>query len=131
MPPAELKTYTREEVKQNNTNKLAWVIIDNKIYDVTKFLDEHPGGCEVLLEQAGGDGTESFEDIGHSTDAREMRETYLIGELAENERTKYSYDAKNWDSGSGSANKAPGFGEQLLVPGLLAVIAIIVYYLFF
>ena len=42
---------------------------------------QHPGGCEVLLEQAGDDGTEAFEDVGHSTDAREMRETFLIGEI--------------------------------------------------
>lgn len=34
-----------------------------------------------MLEQAGGDATESFEDVGHSTDAREMLEQYLIGEL--------------------------------------------------
>ncbi|KAJ0056261.1 hypothetical protein NL108_004552, partial [Boleophthalmus pectinirostris] len=41
----------------------------------------HPGGEEVLLEQAGADATESFEDVGHSTDAREMLEQYYVGEL--------------------------------------------------
>jgi len=35
------------------------------------------------LEQGGRDGTEPFEDIGHSTDAREMMESYKIGELVE------------------------------------------------
>lgn len=34
-----------------------------------------------MLEQAGGDATESFEDVGHSTDAREMLQQYLIGEV--------------------------------------------------
>lgn len=42
---------------------------------------QHPGGEEVLREQAGGDATESFEDVGHSTDARELSQTYIIGEL--------------------------------------------------
>lgn len=42
---------------------------------------QHPGGEEVLLEQAGSDATESFEDVGHSTDAREMLEQYYVGEL--------------------------------------------------
>lgn len=37
----------------------------------------------MLLEQAGVDGTEAFEDVGHSTDAREMRETYLIAEIVD------------------------------------------------
>lgn len=37
---AEQKTYSRAEVKEHSTNKSAWVIINNKIFDVTKFLDE-------------------------------------------------------------------------------------------
>ncbi|NXT61678.1 CYB5B protein, partial [Chaetops frenatus] len=45
------------------------------------LLLQHPGGEEVLLEQAGRDATESFEDVGHSTDAREMLKQYYIGEL--------------------------------------------------
>jgi cytochrome b involved in lipid metabolism len=44
---------------------------------------QHPGGCEVLIEQAGKDATENFEDIGHSTDARNMTKQYMIGELAD------------------------------------------------
>ncbi len=45
------------------------------------WCPQHPGGEEVLREQAGGDATESFEDVGHSTDAREMARSMLIGEL--------------------------------------------------
>lgn len=49
---------------------------------------QHPGGEEVLLEQAGRDGSEAFEDVGHSTDARELMKRYKIGEVIESERTK-------------------------------------------
>ena len=35
-----------------------------KVYDVTEFLAEHPGGEEILLETAGTDSTEAFEDVG-------------------------------------------------------------------
>ena len=45
------------------------------------FLSQHPGGEEVLREQAGGNATESFEDVGHSSDAREMASNMVIGEL--------------------------------------------------
>ncbi|XP_078256920.1 cytochrome b5 type B isoform X2 [Rhinoraja longicauda] len=48
----------------------------------------HPGGEEVLFEQAGGDATESFEDVGHSSDAREMLKQYFIGELDLADRKK-------------------------------------------
>ena len=57
-----------------------------KVYDVTPFLDEHPGGEEILLENAGIDSSENFEDVGHSSDAREMLEEYYIGELHEDDK---------------------------------------------
>lgn len=42
----------------------------------------------MLLEQAGRDASESFEDVGHSTDARELMKRYKVGEVIESERTK-------------------------------------------
>ncbi|KAJ1948834.1 hypothetical protein FBU59_001413 [Linderina macrospora] len=75
------KTYTAEVISKHNTRDDIWVVIHNKVYDITKFLDEHPGGEEVLLEHAGINATEAFEDIGHSEDARELLEQYLIGDL--------------------------------------------------
>ncbi|KTG39673.1 hypothetical protein cypCar_00011601 [Cyprinus carpio] len=77
----DVKYYRLSEVEERNSFKSTWIIINNKVYDVTKFLEEHPGGEEVLREQAGGDATESFEDVGHSTDAREMASSMVIGEL--------------------------------------------------
>ncbi|NXF23479.1 CYB5B protein, partial [Rhodinocichla rosea] len=70
-----------EEVAKRNSSHEAWLVIHGRVYDVTRFLEEHPGGEEVLLEQAGRDATESFEDVGHSTDAREMLKQYYIGEV--------------------------------------------------
>lgn len=35
------------------------------------------------MEQGGKDATESFEDVGHSTDARDLMKDYLIGSLPE------------------------------------------------
>ena len=37
--------------------------------------------CLLSLSFAGGDATEAFEDVGHSTDARDLMKDYLIGEL--------------------------------------------------
>ncbi|XP_048371995.1 cytochrome b5 [Sphaerodactylus townsendi] len=74
-------TFTLAEVAKRNTPSEAWLVLHGRVYDVTPFLHEHPGGEEVLLEQAGRDATESFEDVGHSVDAREMLDQYLIGEV--------------------------------------------------
>ncbi|XP_069885055.1 cytochrome b5 isoform X2 [Dipodomys merriami] len=83
-----VKYYTLEEIEKHKTSKSTWVILHHKVYDLTKFLEEHPGGEEVLREQAGGDATENFEDVGHSTDARELSKTFIIGELHPDDRSK-------------------------------------------
>ena len=51
-------------------------------YDCIIF--QHPGGEEILIENAGVDSTENFEDVGHSSDAREMLEEYYIGKNVKN-----------------------------------------------
>ncbi|XP_060261167.1 cytochrome b5 isoform X1 [Ovis aries] len=83
-----VKYYTLEEIQKHNHSKSTWLILHYKVYDLTKFLEEHPGGEEVLREQAGGDATENFEDVGHSTDARELSKTFIIGELHPDDRSK-------------------------------------------
>ncbi|KAI9490378.1 cytochrome b5-like heme/steroid binding domain-containing protein [Zychaea mexicana] len=72
-----------EEIKKHDKRNDLYVVIHNKVYDITAFLSEHPGGEEVLLDEGGRDATESFEDIGHSDDARELLKKYLVGELDE------------------------------------------------
>ncbi|KAJ3196915.1 hypothetical protein HK101_007280 [Irineochytrium annulatum] len=72
----------REQVAAHSTNKDCWMIVHGKVYDISAFLDEHPGGEDVLLEQAGKDATEAFEEIGHSSDARDMLVKYLKGTFA-------------------------------------------------
>ncbi|XP_054478980.1 cytochrome b5 [Anoplopoma fimbria] len=86
--PDEVTYYRLSEVEEQNSFRSTWIIIHNKVYDVTRFLEEHPGGEEVLREQAGGNATESFEDVGHSTDAREMAQDMMIGELHPDDRDK-------------------------------------------
>ncbi|KAL3278323.1 hypothetical protein HHI36_013654 [Cryptolaemus montrouzieri] len=84
---ATIKKFTRAEVKKHNDRTNTWIIIENKVCDVTKFLQEHPGGEEPLLEVAGKDGTKEFIDVGHSSEARELMEKYVIGEIVDEEKT--------------------------------------------
>ncbi|PZC82215.1 hypothetical protein B5X24_HaOG211023 [Helicoverpa armigera] len=76
---------TADEVKRHNTRKSVWMVIRNDVYDVTSYIDEHPGGEDPLLEAAGQDATIAFEDIGHSEDARAIMKKYKIGRLAPGE----------------------------------------------
>ncbi|XP_052195555.1 cytochrome b5 [Diospyros lotus] len=75
------KVHPFEEVTKHNKLKDCWLVISGKVYDVTPFMDDHPGGDEVLIAATGKDATNDFEDVGHSDSAREMMEKYCIGEV--------------------------------------------------
>ncbi|KAM0951359.1 putative cytochrome b5-like heme/steroid binding domain, cytochrome b5, heme-binding protein [Dioscorea sansibarensis] len=79
--PVITKLYSWKEVSKNNTRDDCWIVVDGKVYDVTKYLDDHPGGDDVLLSATGKDSTEEFEDAGHSKSARELMQEYFIGEI--------------------------------------------------
>eukprot|EP01116_Phalansterium_solitarium_P001627 TRINITY_DN1143_c0_g1_i2.p1 TRINITY_DN1143_c0_g1~~TRINITY_DN1143_c0_g1_i2.p1 ORF type:complete len:561 (+),score=188.87 TRINITY_DN1143_c0_g1_i2:96-1778(+) len=52
-----------EELAKHNTGEDCWIAINGTVYDVTKFLGEHPGGKKVVLTVAGKDGTAKFESL--------------------------------------------------------------------
>jgi len=57
------KRLTREEVAKNNTEDSLWCIVDHKVYDLTDFVDAHPGGNVVLQQFAGQDATQAFYNL--------------------------------------------------------------------
>ncbi|XP_051113519.1 cytochrome b5-like [Andrographis paniculata] len=75
------KVFTMQEVSQHTSREDCWLLIDGKVYDVTKFLEDHPGGDEVLLASTGKDATDDFEDIGHSDSAKASMEEFYIGDI--------------------------------------------------
>ncbi|KAF7231822.1 hypothetical protein EG68_08568 [Paragonimus skrjabini miyazakii] len=117
-----------DEVKLHNKPDDLWVVIHNKVYDLTKFAFEHPGGNIVLEEQAGGYATEPFEDVGHSEDAREMMKQYLIGELIPKDREN-SFKFTSPFTMKSSKNVNPWTG--LLVPFGFILLAAAAYKCFY
>ena len=57
MSTDSLPEYTWQEIAEHNTKESAWVYYEDYVYDVTKFLDRHPGGRDMLLLMAGRDIT--------------------------------------------------------------------------
>lgn len=49
----ESKMLSAQEVTKHNNRESCWVIVQEQVYDVTDFLDEHPGGAEIVLRYAG------------------------------------------------------------------------------
>ncbi|XP_075521910.1 cytochrome b5-like [Primulina tabacum] len=75
------KLFTLAEISEHNNKKDCWLLINGKVYDVTKFLDDHPGGDDVLLTATGKDATDDFEDVGHSSSARATMDEFFVGEI--------------------------------------------------
>lgn len=74
--------YTLEEVAKHNTPEDCWLVINTKVYDVTSYLEDHPGGPDIVTDVAGIDATDDYMDIGHSEDADAMLIDYLIGKIS-------------------------------------------------
>lgn len=49
------------EVAKHNSRDSCWVIVQGKVYDVTDYLDRHPGGSAILLQYGGKDATGIYE----------------------------------------------------------------------
>ncbi|XP_033625464.1 cytochrome b5-like [Asterias rubens] len=81
-----LKQYTLSEVAEHWESKSCWIVLFDFVFDVTKFLHEHPGGWEILMEHAGIDATLAFKGKGHSEMAHKMLLKYCIGQLVRSER---------------------------------------------
>ena len=81
------KSYNRSEVLQHNTLDDCWVIINNKVYDLSDFIKKHPGGKEIIETRAGEDAT-SFFYLKHVSNKGILRqlETYCIGEICASEK---------------------------------------------
>ena len=52
---------------------------EREVYDVTKFVEEHPGGQEAILQHCGEDATQTFIEAGHSDEAYKSLQMYKIG----------------------------------------------------
>ena len=63
----DFPTITMDEVAKHNKKTDAWIVIDGFVYDVTKFIDFHPGSRAILFEQCGGDATSAFNKINWGT----------------------------------------------------------------
>ncbi|XP_019058325.1 PREDICTED: cytochrome b5-like, partial [Tarenaya hassleriana] len=97
------------------------------VYDVTKFLEDHPGGDEVLLFSTGKDATDDFEDMGHSESAREMMGRDCIGEIDPGttpKKTKYIPPPKQLHSNQDNTSEFIIKILQFLVP--LAILGLAV-----
>ena len=72
-----------EEVRKHNSVDDLWIIIDKKVYDVTEYAEEHPGGVAAIAKNAGGDASKGFRGPQHPSRVFDIVDDYMIGVLEE------------------------------------------------
>ncbi|GAA6002414.1 cytochrome b5-like heme/steroid binding domain-containing protein [Rhodotorula paludigena] len=78
------KAITEKEVSDHASADSAWVIIDGNVYDVTEFLEDHPGGKKVLLKACGKDSSKQFWQFHSKKVLEKTAKPYLIGSVSSN-----------------------------------------------
>ncbi|KAK1442447.1 hypothetical protein BgAZ_404770 [Babesia gibsoni] len=69
------------EVALHNSPDDCWCIYNGKVYDITRYLDMHPGGRDHLLEYAGKDVTEEFYGVHPWVNAEILLKSLFVGEI--------------------------------------------------
>lgn len=77
-----VKNYTMAEVSTHNNAQNCWTAIDGNVYNVTSWINQHPGGAQAIISLCGIDGSSAFngQHGGQKRPASELQK-FLIGKL--------------------------------------------------
>lgn len=114
------KTFTTNDVASQGKGSALWVIIDEDVYDLTKFQDEHPGGKKILQRVAGKDASKQFWKYHNEGILKKYKAELQIGSLDSKKAAESAAPAKEApkmaakvDVQSAQAGAQEPFGELI------------------
>lgn len=75
------KTFSKDDVASHNKGDSLWIIVDDDVYDLTKFQDDHPGGKKILTRVAGKDASKQFWKYHNEGILKKYKGSLQIGSL--------------------------------------------------
>jgi len=122
------QSISMEELSKHNTEKDCWLGLNGLVVNLTAdFLEQHPGGPEVVSCMAGQDATKEFEDIAHSESARTWASQYIIGYIEGASEEVQQSDLVQL----GGSQKGGGGGSGPIIGAVIAlVIAAVAFFVF-
>lgn len=102
---------TLEEVAKHSTREDCWTAIDGTVYDLTPYMEQHPGGAGALAWLCGIDGTSAFQSQ-HGSEQRPASELadLAIGVLADASASSGGMTSTSTDSAA--VTNGEGLGQQ-------------------
>lgn len=84
--PAEI--FTLDQIAEHSSLEDCWIVVEEVVYDITEFPDEHPGGAEAVTQWCGQDASFGFSTKNNSGDAHSVKsklflDKYFKGNLSE------------------------------------------------
>ena len=70
-----------EEVSKHNTRNDAWICVEGRAYDVTKYVEHHPGGWLPIANLAGKDVTDAFANYHPASVYQKLLPSYYVGDV--------------------------------------------------
>ena len=89
-PETGLRLISLDEVRDHCSMEDGWMVLFDRVYNVSHLVRLHPGGEEVMADYLGYDATIAFQGVGHSKAASKMLQPNLIGILPQQERLNYT-----------------------------------------
>lgn len=80
------KLWSVTEIARHNTTSDCWIIVEDKVYDVTQYIPFHPGGSQQIINWCGKEASDAFntkggQGEGHSGSAKNQLGKYYIGNV--------------------------------------------------
>jgi len=110
--PNNSKVFSMAEIAKHNSAQSCWLLISGKIYDVTTYLNLHPGNASTILPTCGTDATAAYDTKGsdgkpHSGNAHSLLGGYFIGNLGQGSSINSNPNANNLANSSTSLIQTP------------------------
>ena len=83
MVKGKIREVTKQELRKHKKRKDAWMALNGAVYNVTHYMDFHPGGWDELVKGAGRDATDMFNEIHKWVNYQGLLEACLVGKLVD------------------------------------------------
>ncbi|KAK6326516.1 hypothetical protein J4Q44_G00021610 [Coregonus suidteri] len=110
---------TEEELQKHNTQDDCWTCIRGMVYNVSPYMEFHPGGEEELMKAAGIDGTDLFDQVHRWVNYESMLKECLVGRMAVKASTALKAQSVTKDSITHLNGLAPPPPTSMLPPAFL------------